>query len=211
MTWLLLHSPTLSPPTIPCSHLPATPVSLGHQEQAPTSGPFHLTLPCACNALQPMFNGLSFHLTKGPGSNAVSKESSLTTLSIIATPVTPQTFDPVLFFFRTLITRWDITDLLVHYLSSLLGFTVLCYEDRVSTLSCSLLWTVPYIADNNKYFLNQQINLILSSLTPRSCYYHFKKENWVLGQSICSMSHSCNKWSKDLQRFSNYPWWRTSF
>lgn len=117
---------------------------------------FSGALPGAWNALQRVLSGWSLHLTKVLVQTLLSSaEPSLATLSKTASPVTLHTFDPALLLCGTFIIRWDI---IIYRFTVYLPYeNVLHYAMR--TLPCALLWTVPYTADNNKGFLNEQINL----------------------------------------------------
>lgn len=145
MTWFLPNSLTSVLPLLPA--LVFQPPQLTHEEQAPILGPFHLLFPVPGTPFI-QYSVVCHLIHWGPGSKAVIfRKPFLTTSSKIAIPVTPHTFDPAVFFIATFITGWDVVCL--HSLSSLLEFIVICYETEA--LSCSLLWTIPYIEDDNTF------------------------------------------------------------
>lgn len=124
------------------------------KKQTPTSGPFHLLSPCAWNAFPPVFNGSPFHLTKVLAQRLFSSEKpSLTTsrqqsLSL-STPLTQLLLQNISYpmrYYRPTSLRFNflIEFIVIHYMTDLVLFTDAFLVSR----------TVPYRADDNKYFSN---------------------------------------------------------
>lgn len=157
MTWLLFTSLTSSLPTPPWLWSGSHTSDLQARGASSYLRAFSGALPGAWNALQRVLSGWSLHLTKVLVQTLLSStEPSLATLSKTASPVTLHTFDPALLLCGTFIIRWDI---IIYRFTVYLPYeNVLHYAMRTDSALCTV-WTVPYTADNNKDFLNEQINL----------------------------------------------------